>query len=456
MKNNNHNIFLDIGKTNVKLYLLNKENIILEFKTKQSIKKFDKNINTLDSTKLIKWLKSKLNKITVKYKIDKFVCATHGSGQAFIGYKDEIIIDVSDYESNFNVVNESYRKIIPKFNESLTPLLSDGLNLGKQIHYFNKYYSNLLKKTKHILTYPQFISWKLCNNYNSEISYLGCHTHLWNFKKNKFSTLAKKLNVDKKIPIPVPAWKKIGFYEINKQKINILNGVHDSNASYLFFKNSKLKQFTLISTGTWHIIFNQKTTLNILNPNLDMLSNIDVFKNKVPTMRFMGGREFEVLTKLLKVTKIDKIDIKKINFKEELLIYPSFANAGPFKINKNFKIKKITQQPNKIKYLYICIYLSFVLNFCLSKMKSSNQIIIDGPIVQNNIVLEALSSLRGDQNIFKNKKIVGTATGAINLFNIKQKNIINLNKVRKIKNTELEILYKQWLATIKKKNLINN
>ena len=394
--------------------------------------------------------------ITIKYKVNKFVCATHGSGQAFIGYKDEVIIDVADYESNFNEINESYKKIIPKFNDTLTPLLSDGLNLGKQIHYFNKYYGNLLKKTQYILTYPQFISWQLCNKYNSEISYLGCHTHLWNFKKNKFSTLIKKLNVEKKIPNPVPAWKKIGIYKINNQKINILNGVHDSNASYLFFKNSKLKEFTLISTGTWFIIFNQNTPLRILNPNLDMLSNIDVFNNKVPTMRFMGGREFEILTKLLKVKKIYRIDIKKINLKEEFLIFPSFANAGPFKKNKNLITNKINQQPNKIRYLYICIYLSFVLSFCLSKMKTSNQIIIDGPIAKNNVILEILSSLRSNQNIFKNKSIVGTATGAINLFNIKQKNKINLDKVKKIKNNELEILYKKWLASIKEKSLINN
>ena len=146
MKNNIYNIFLDIGKTNVKLYLLKNKNIVLELKTKQFIKKFDNNINTLNSTKLIKWLKTKLNTITIKYKVNKFVCATHGSGQAFIGYKDEVIIDVADYESNFNEINESYKKIIPKFNDTLTPLLSDGLNLGKQIHYFNKYYGNLLKK----------------------------------------------------------------------------------------------------------------------------------------------------------------------------------------------------------------------------------------------------------------------------------------------------------------------
>ena len=37
--------------------------------------------------------------------------------------------------------------------------------------------------TKYIINYPQYITWKFTNNFSSEIYYLGCHTHLWNFKK---------------------------------------------------------------------------------------------------------------------------------------------------------------------------------------------------------------------------------------------------------------------------------
>ena len=73
-----------------------------------------------------------------------------------------------------------------------------------------------------------------------------------------------------------------------------------------------------------------------------MLCNIDVFGNTVPTMRFMGGREFDELIKKLKITTINRPSITK-DLLKKYVIYPSFASAGPF--------KKSTQSLNLIKKL---------------------------------------------------------------------------------------------------------
>ena len=62
-----------------------------------------------------------------------------------------------------------------------------------------------------------------------------------------------------KFPKINKAWEKIGNILIKDSKINVLNGVHDSNASYLYFKNSSLKNFTLVSTGTW---YNKSLSIN--------------------------------------------------------------------------------------------------------------------------------------------------------------------------------------------------
>ena len=85
----------------------------------------------------------------------------------------------------------------------------------------------------------------MTNHFASEISYLGCHSHLWDFKKNKLSSLVKKLNLVSNFPSNEKAWKVIGSKEVGSSKLKIINGVHDSNASYLYFKNSNIKNFTL-------------------------------------------------------------------------------------------------------------------------------------------------------------------------------------------------------------------
>ena len=190
---------------------------------------------------------------------------------AFIDEKDEEIIAVTDYEYQFDKFAKEYKKILPSFNKTYTPLLEVGLNLGQQIYFLSKQFPEVLKKTKFILSYPQYISWKLSNTFSSEISYIGCHSHFWNHSSSKYSLIINKLKIRKKLPTIRKAWEIIGKIKINNKVLKILNGVHDSNASYLYFKNSNLKNFTLISSGTWYIIFNQKTKLKELKANLDML-----------------------------------------------------------------------------------------------------------------------------------------------------------------------------------------
>ena len=97
---------------------------------------------------------------------------------------------------------------------------------------------------------------------SSEITYLGCHSDLWSFKKKKFSTFVLKNKLEKKIPKIYKSWKNLG--KVKKEvliKTNLYNncnvycGGHDSSFSYYLYEKKFKKSFTLISTGTWIVIF---------------------------------------------------------------------------------------------------------------------------------------------------------------------------------------------------------
>ena len=453
-KETHFNVVLDIGKTNVKLYLLHKNNSVVKiFKTKQKVHFYKRKIKLLDAPQLIVWLSKKLKIISKKHSLNKFVCTAHASSMAFIDEKDEEIIAVTDYEYQFDKFAKEYKKILPSFNKTYTPLLEGGLNLGQQIYFLYKQFPEVLKKTKFILSYPQYISWKLSNTFSSEISYIGCHSHFWNHSSSKYSSIINKLKIRKKLPTIRKAWEIIGKIKINNKALKILNGVHDSNASYLYFKHSNLKNFTLISSGTWYIIFNQKTKLKELKANLDMLCNIDVFGNTVPTMRFMGGREFDELIKKLKITSINKPSITK-DLLKKYVIYPSFASAGPFKKSTQ-SLNLIKKLSNAEKYGLVCIYITFVLHFCLNAMNSDNNIILDGLITKNNTIIKILSSLRSKQKIYINSKEIGTGLGASILFNIKKKNSLFLTEVLPDNTINYEHYYDLWFNQIKEKKLVN-
>ena len=451
--NKSLNIVLDIGKTNVKLIFFNKNNkVVKSYNTKQKpSKKFG--IKVLNSAEIYNWTMQKIKSMEKKSRLDKFVCTAHACSIALIDHEDQELVACTDYEFPYHKYIKEYQKIVPSFTESYTPLLENGLNIGIQLYYLNQKNPNLIKKTKYFLNYPQYIAWKMTNHYASEISYLGCHSHLWDFKKNKLSSLVKKLNLVNNFPLNEKAWKVIGSKEVGSSKLKIINGVHDSNASYLYFKNSNIKNFTLVSSGTWYIIFNQRNSLSKLNPNLDMLANIDVYGKAVPTMRFMGGREYDYLMTKFKLSST----IKPVNnFKvEDYLIYPSYASGGAFKIMNINKNKFKTLSKRQIYYL-VCLYISFMLNFCLNKMNSNNTIILDGPITKNPMIMKLLSSLRTKQVVLKNKKEIGTSLGATNLFDMKRKNKLDTIIIKKFHSNSLQNIFQLWEANLYKKELFSH
>ena len=448
------NIVLDIGKTNVKLTFVDSiSNKTNKFFTTKQKNIYRHGIKILNSNSIFEWALKKITYIGKKHNLDKFVCTAHGTSIALISYDDKELLACTDYEYKFDKLFNSYKKIAPKFNESFSPFLENGLNIGQQIYYLYKRKQKLIKETKYVLNYPQYIVWKLTSGFSSEISYVGCHTHLWDFKRNKLSSFVKKIKLEKKFPKIRKAWDTIGQRKIGESNLKIINGIHDSNASYLYFKNSDIKNFTLVSTGTWYIIFNQKTPLKNLNPSLDMLANIDVFGKPVPTMRFMGGREYDHLMGVFRISNKTRA-IKNFSF-HDYLIYPSYASGGGFSINKiNIGFYEGLNK-GQIYYL-ICLYISFVINFCLNQMKSSNTIILDGPITKNITIMKILSSLRKKQIVLKNKREIGTTLGATNLFNIKKKNKLQTVVIKKYQNQSLQAIYKNWEQNLYKKELFRH
>ena len=448
------NIILDIGKTNVKLSFVDSINnkTVKYFNTQQK-NIIKSGIKILNSELIVNWTLEKIILIEKKYQLDKFVCTAHGTSIALIDKDDNELLACTDYEFKFDTLMASYKKIAPKFNESFTPFLDVGLNIGMQLYYLNIKKPELIKKTNTILSYPQYIAWKFTSKFSSEISYIGCHTHLWNFKRNNFSSLVTKLGLKKKFPPIKKAWRVIGQKKIGNSNLKIINGVHDSNASYLYFKNSNIKNFTLVSTGTWYIIFNQKNSLSKLNPKLDMLANIDVYGKAVPTMRFMGGREYDTLVDKFRILSNVK---PQDNFNyEDYLIYPGYASGGAFKFNKLNTRRFLFLKKGQIYYL-ICLYIAFELNFCLDKMNSKNTIILDGPITKNSTMMNLLSSLRPNQKILKNKKEVGTSLGATNLFDIKRKNRLDTKIIKSMPTQKIKRIYKTWEENLYKKELFSH
>ena len=164
------NIVLDIGKTNVKLTFVNSltNQTVHSFRTKQkNVTRLG--IKILDSNSIYEWAHKQIALIGKKYVLDKFVCTAHGTSIAPIGQDNKELLACTDYEYKFDKFIDKYKEIAPKFSESFTPFLENGLNIGQQLFYLYKKNPLLIRNTKFILNYPQYIVWKLSGIFSSEV-----------------------------------------------------------------------------------------------------------------------------------------------------------------------------------------------------------------------------------------------------------------------------------------------
>ena len=111
----------------------------------------------------------------------------------------------------------------------------------------------------------------------------------------------------------------------------VLAGIHDSNASYLPHLLARAAPFTVLSTGTWIIAMAAGVPFDRLDATSDMLANVDARGDPVPTARFMGGREVELVAGVEALrTPATAGDVAAI-IEAGVMALPSFvAGSGPF------------------------------------------------------------------------------------------------------------------------------
>ena len=173
----------------------------------------------------------------------------------------------------------------------------------------------------------------------SEATSLGAHTDLWRPKDGDLSSMVDKLGWRRLFPPMRKAWDTLGTLKPEvaaatglPPDVRIICGAHDSNASLVPHLISRRDPFTVISTGTWVIIMAVGGTAR-LDPEADMLANVDVRGEPVPTARFMGGREFAVLAGDAPADA-DEADVAAV-IASGALALPAFSDqGGPFAARK--------------------------------------------------------------------------------------------------------------------------
>jgi sugar (pentulose or hexulose) kinase len=416
-----HCLVLDIGKTHVKLHVLDSEfNSVIETKIENIINKAGEYPSA--NTELIwQWLITGIKEVTADYDLSAISITTHGATAAIIdrhsSHIDGLVLPILDYEYSF--VDSDYAAVRPDYSETYSPDLTAGLNLGRQLHWLQKNNPKDFAKATDILMYPQYWVWRLTGQCYSEITSLGCHTDLWSIEKHDFSSLVDTMGWRHLFPQLVPAWTAAGNVTATlceqlglSADCKVHVGIHDSNASFLRYCVTMNDQpFTVISTGTWTILMASGVELKNLDPDKDMLANIDVTAKPVACARIMGGREFRILRELSGSnigTEIDENYLQAV-IDNKVFALPDFSEgSGPFAGNES----QIIGPVSKIRGLALAsIYCALMMDYQLDMLGAEGNIYIEGAFLKNPLLCAVLAQLRQSQITYLSADRTGTVSG---------------------------------------------
>jgi sugar (pentulose or hexulose) kinase len=424
-KHSNNCLVLDVGKTHVKIHVLDERQRSLAIYTKDN-----KVLNSVpyphaDVDGIWRWMMEVFGACAAEHEIGAIVVSAHGATAALVNSTragNGLALPIMDYEwLGVQSINDSYQQLRPSFSETYSPNLPGGLNIGRQLVWQQHHFPKEFESAEALLMYPQYWSWRLTGKLVSEVSSLGCHTDLWSPAGREFSSLVASQDWTHLLPSLASAWESLGTLSepiANESGLpascRVHVGVHDSNASLLRFLLAKPgEDFCVVSSGTWVVCMSTEDSLHCLDQTRDMLANVDVEGNPVSCIRFMGGREYAEICAISGSApdrQATEEDIARI-IENGVMALPNFSTgSGPFGDRK----PEIHGTPHNGAAL-ATLYCALMVDHCLDLLQVAGDVFVVGSYLQNPLLCRLIAQLREDQSVHVSRDEAGTVRGAAQL-----------------------------------------
>lgn len=411
---------IDIGKTNAKVVIVDARSGAEIGLTKISNKVLTQApYPHFDTDLLWSFILEALKDFAKEPGFDALSITTHGASAALLDADGALALPVLDYEYLYpDEVNRAYDAIRPDFTETFSPRLTGGLNLGAQLHYQSACFPRQFARVATIITYPQYWAYRLTGIAANERTSLGCHTDLWLPFQGQYSPLVDALGVRHRLAPLRSAFDILGHIQpaIAEQiglqgPVPVYCGIHDSNASLLPHLLGFGAPCTVVSTGTWVVCFAVGGTTTKLDKGRDTLVNVDAYGKAVPSARYMGGREWEIITQDTPSVGRDA-EMAAVNHvieRQEMLL-PSFVSGtGPYpSAEGRWHSEPLAAEERRAA---AGLYQALMTATCLEMIGSRGPIVVEGPFAINEVFLTALHTL-AKRPIHASLADTGTALGA--------------------------------------------
>jgi sugar (pentulose or hexulose) kinase len=413
-------LVLDIGSTNTKLALFDGEGRLLAERRAASRHVPAPPYRSLDPDPALALLAKALPDFDRELPVDVIVPCAHGSALALLDADGRLVLPVMDYLAEPPVeIVEAYRRIAPPFEEVFCPLNPMALTLGLQLFWQETAFPDAFGKVRTILPWGQYFAYRLTGRAVSGYTELGAQTQLVDVTHGGFSSLAGERGWAELFAPQAPPFQTLGPLrrEFHRSplagRVEVKAGIHDSNANFLRYLAAGSGDFTLLSTGTWIIIFDTKSDFRRLDPARDTATNTDAFGRPVACSRFMGGLEIAAIEAGAPTASGTAADVAALIARGTFAL-PSFTDSGGPMPGTGGRGRIVGPEPSTPgeRAALGALYCALMTDQSLDAVGSASDVIIDGPFGENALFAAALAALRAPQRIFRSDLREGTAAGA--------------------------------------------
>jgi sugar (pentulose or hexulose) kinase len=439
-------LVIDIGKSNAKLLLLDATGLVVE-----SCSRANASVTSplgypaLDVHGLQTWMQAMLRASAHAPRCAHVITSTHGAALVALG-EDGLAWEPLDYEFEAvalsGAADTAFRTASDDFRQTLSPDLPAGLNAARQLHWMQNTQPEAWRRTRTLLPYPQYWAWLLSGVACSEVSSLGCHTHLWSPVVADYSSLALSKGWAALFAPMRSAWDVLGTLGPERgaawglpAACVVHVGVHDSNACLARYfdgaspVDQSAEALTIVSSGTWTVLMAPGATADALVAERDMLGNVDVTGRMTPTARFMGGREFAAIADGA-VPQSASIETLRHLVASKTFALPSFAHqGGPFsdrtgamerggqRLNGESADSLTETERATLAATYCAQVTAWLVHYLWNQnLALRSRVIVEGPLAHNPIYMQVLQAILPESVCCASiDTLEGTARGAWHL-----------------------------------------
>jgi sugar (pentulose or hexulose) kinase len=432
---------LDVGKTNKKLFLFDESYHVLWEDNQMLPETTDEDGDPCeDLTRINRWIQEVLmdaNKAG-RFSIRAINFSAYGASFVHINDRGKPVTPLYNYLKPYpeNLKKDLYNQYGGELSFSMitaSPVLGS-LNSGMQLYRIMKEKPKSFSQIVYSLHLPQYLSWLVTGKPCSDITSIGCHTHLWNFPQNNYHEWVYREGIMNKLPPIEPA--DTVYPVVNRKTRPWLSsvsmdcvagtGLHDSSSAITPYLEIFREPFVLISTGTWCISMNpfNADPLTIAELQKDCLSYMTFRGRPMKVSRLFAGYEHEQqVAKLADWFQKKKAAYSQVDFNPEIISLLKKKNTGlDLHISSNLVSASVFAQRNLSAFEnFEEAYHQLMMDIMEQQVRSTKlvmpgdsigRIFVDGGFVKNAVYMQLLAAAFPSIEVYAANIAQASAMGA--------------------------------------------